>query len=414
MKEGCRFLAVLFFYNTKLYMNEITIDEISQKEKGNHLKKLVLTANNIYGEENVSCYDYDDNSLIIVRYGDVVLTNKYNKSHLMRGVYAGFFITNSDQMHLHTMFSRSIYTFNEVISNFCFSHVSTHYIRQLFNSPKPYFSNVCEGYGDFPETKMIFGSKVTESNDLLDDIEYEILWHSLFNYISYESLEGGPYVGMSLIRDAKNIFLEKNKYIVNNDYFTKTFLDKIKKSLFSEKDNVYLEIYDLLKTDIMITPLRLKIPENSRVKQKLNDFFIDKHKKGICYDDITLYRKCDTSAKLYPIGQSESLSEYNEKLSYYKEKASQLSFPFKGKEVVFEVIGDNVFEEEKEIDYTNTTISNMAYKAILYLLNKKINISYGKTRRKEEDTGWYSTRRYEKKSYTEYNIRSDGENRIST
>lgn len=399
-------------------MNEITLDEVSQREKGNHLVKLILTARNIYGEENVSCYNINGKSLILVRYGDIVLTNKYDESHLMRGVYAGFSIKNSEQIDLSTRFLRSTYTFNEVISNFCFSHVPSDYLSSLFNSSnKQYFSTVCEGYGDFPENKMIFGSKVTESNDLLDDIEYEMIWHSLFNYISYESLEGGPYTEISRIKNAKTKFLGRSNHIYDYRNVTKSFLDEIEKSLFSEKDNVYLEIYDLLKTDIITTSLRLEIPESGKIKQKLNNFFIDKHKKGISHG-VTLYRRDGrgvNSIKLYPI-DSQSFSEYNENLLYYKEIASQLTFPFKGKEVVFEVIDDNVFgeEEKKEIDYTDVVITKKAFIAILFLLNKKINISYGKTGKRKEDTRWYSTCRHEKKSYTEYNIGSDGENRIST
>lgn len=409
-------------------MIEITLEDLEKRIKGNHAKKLALAAIDIYGEENVACYDYNQGSLIIVRYGDVLLTNRDYKSHLMTDVYAGYFINNRLNPRIYSVFLRSSYTFDEVLSYFSFSHVQSSYLGNMFESDGNiatlsstlhstlHFTNTCEGYGDFPESLILYSDKVEHNEDLLDDLEYEVLWHNLFNFISYESIEGGPYVYMSSIQDSKLSILSGSSIYDNDRTIRELDITNLACSYFSSKEN-YSELYHLLKNEISVSSNQLKIKETCRIHEMLNSFFIKQHKERKLHY-IELYRKDRYSSLLYDL-EDTTFSRYNKKLRAYKKKGESLTFPFKGKTISVKVIGEELESKKKDedFDYTNVCISKKLFLTILHLLNRKINEEYVRNKQKDEDTKWYSlatTSRYEEKNYSSYLTRNNAENRVST
>lgn len=145
-----------------------------------------------FSEENDD-YHY----VIVIHFPELTVTNSRNESHK---IYDFFFAVCFDnQLNINRFRgNRTTMMLEEIDSNYKFSHLS----REGFDTI-PIYTNFCFGDGDIPKLRLKFNSSVQEERfQILTLIAY-----SIEIYLSWESLEGGPYKRMA------EIFNKSSKYL---------------------------------------------------------------------------------------------------------------------------------------------------------------------------------------------------------
>lgn len=184
-----QYLNDVFLADNRIYdsiqrhLTECSIEEL-QNIKTLQDPKISLSYN-AFGINNRSATN------IIVYYPEITLTNEYKEEHTIYDVY----IKIQLREHRITNFTinRSTYSKTEILSGYIHSHTAHRNIR-TYSSDFREYTDMCLGTGPIRTTL-----------DTLRNIDCPIEMIGLFcqeldNYLKVESLAGGPYIKMSVLK----------------------------------------------------------------------------------------------------------------------------------------------------------------------------------------------------------------------
>ena len=316
---------------------------------------------------------------VIIKFDEINITNSLNHTALLKDMFVKFDIIFNK--HGKCKFTESyiygvrstMYAY-EVYTGYIHSHLGVR-SRQL-----PTFNNFCLGSGPI---SMVL---IELSNyDKFKIIKFEGFLYQLKNYLSWESIEGGPYIRISQRKKKENsnlpfhfnTFYNKNLSIFISLFINKYLEQFIKYTKISFLNNKKDIAVDILPSDEekLIGFLKPILKENNIQERYL---FVIKTETG--------YAAIDSSTASF---NSKSLD-------------NKPMFIFKNEPVKFKVI----YEEEQDLQMLQKMILNPVFKIkminhIKYLIKQKIEDDRNKNNGKissEKKNGYYRFKEQESSS----------------
>jgi hypothetical protein len=164
-------------------VNETTKPKFVLPEKALPFEhRIVDIVESIYPDK----WDYNHlNRRVIIKFDRLTVTNSKNERHEIRDLFVKMRF-NCDGRIYDFSGARATVTIPEYQSNYAFSHLSTGAAQGIT------WGGFCLGSGTVRDT---YERLCVD----FDDMQFEMFLHSLTDYLSWESLEGGPYVRISSI-----------------------------------------------------------------------------------------------------------------------------------------------------------------------------------------------------------------------
>lgn len=316
---------------------------------------------------------------VIIKFDEINITNSLNHTALLKDMFVKFDIIFNKhgkckftQPYLYGVRS-TMYAY-EVYTGYIHSHLGVR-SRQL-----PTFNKFCLGSGPI---SMVL---IELSNyDKFKIIKFEGFLYQLKNYLSWESIEGGPYIRISQRKKKENsnlpfhfnTFYNKNLSIFISLFINKYLEQFIKYTKISFLNNKKDIAVDILPSDEekLIGFLKPILKENNIQERYL---FVIKTETG--------YAAIDSSTASF---NSKSLD-------------NKPMFIFKNEPVKFKVI----YEEEQDLQMLQKMILNPVFKIkminhIKYLIKQKIEDDRNKNNGKissEKKNGYYRFKEQESSS----------------
>ena len=316
---------------------------------------------------------------VIIKFDEINITNSLNHTALLKDMFVKFDIIFNKhgeckftQPYLYGVRS-TMYAY-EVYTGYIHSHLGVR-SRQL-----PTFNGFCLGSG--PISMVLIE---LHNYDKFKIIKFEGFLYQLKNYLSWESIEGGPYIKISQRKKKENSnlpFYSNSFYNGNSSIFISLFINKyleqfIKYTKISFLNNKKDIAVDILPSDEekLIGFLKPILKENNIQERYL---FAIKTETG--------YTAIDSSTASF---NSKSLD-------------NKPMFIFKNEPVKFKVI----YEEEQDLQMLQKTILNPIFKIkminhIKYLIKQKIEDDRNKNNGKissEKKNGYYRFKEQESSS----------------
>ena len=178
----------------------------------------------IFSEEHFDYKLQPDGIELYLHYPEIIVKNSKNQTQTIKDVFVKLYFQITDGRYSsikgismrQISFMRSTYTLKEYNANYLHSHVSTgkeQILRMHFTT------SVCMGNSTPFSTMYTFLHDPEEFN--IDALEQFIL--SIELYLSWESLEGGPYNGMYHLDGNRNRISNVSSYL--NDNQVKTLME---------------------------------------------------------------------------------------------------------------------------------------------------------------------------------------------
>lgn len=316
---------------------------------------------------------------VIIKFDEINITNSLNHTALLKDMFVKFDIIFNKhgeckftQPYLYGVRS-TMYAY-EVYTGYIHSHLGVR-SRQL-----PTFNGFCLGSG--PISMVLIE---LNNYDKFKIIKFEGFLYQLKNYLSWESIEGGPYIKISQRKKKENSnlpFYSNSFYNGNSSIFISLFINKyleqfIKYTKISFLNNKKDIAVDILPSDEekLIGFLKPILKENNIQERYL---FAIKTETG--------YTAIDSSTASF---NSKSLD-------------NKPMFIFKNEPVKFKVI----YEEEQDLQMLQKMILNPVFKIkminhIKYLIKQKIEDDRNKNNGKissEKKNGYYRFKEQESSS----------------
>lgn len=179
--------------------------EKEEKEKQELIKSFLVTTEDIYnvakdvfGEERVdlipSSYGSDGYFKIVVHFPEITIKNSRRQSHTIKELYVRFNIKidltqKTPSCNIFVTGTRAMLSDKEYLSDYSHSHLPSNAIS--------HWENFCLGSSDF--SMLINTLRISMTPE-----DWFLLFFSLENYVSWESLEGGPHRTIGTIGSARS------------------------------------------------------------------------------------------------------------------------------------------------------------------------------------------------------------------
>lgn len=317
---------------------------------------------------------------VIIKFDEINITNSLNHTALLKDMFVKFDITFNK--HGKCKFTQSyiygvrstMYAY-EVYSGYIHSHLGVR-SRQL-----PTFNNFCLGSG--PISMVIIE---LNNYDKFKIIKFEGFLYQLKNYLSWESIEGGPYIKISQRK--------KKKENINFPFYFNTFYNRNSLNFISLFINKYLEQF------IKYT----KISFLNNKKDIAVDILPSDEEKLIGFLKPILKENNIQERYLFAIKTETGYTTINSSTASFNSKSldNKPMFIFKNEPVKFKVI----YEEEQDLQMLQKMILNPVFKIkminhIKYLIKQKIEDDRNKNNGKissEKKNGYYRFKEQESSS----------------
>ena len=183
---------------------------------------------------------------IIIYFKEILVTNEYNKNHLIRDVF--YKITFTPNLYIkNTHIIRSTYTEKEIKAHYIFSHCP------IFKSGEntSEWKILCYGSGPIKRTL----DNLANGIDL--DL-YGLLCNEIINYLHTESVEGGPYIRLETVNNTN-----QNKNSLNNSCIVQ---NHVTKKILKDFTSYYISNCDLKFTKQGIYYILAENPTDAYLK----------------------------------------------------------------------------------------------------------------------------------------------------
>lgn len=291
---------------------------------------------------------------ILIRFPEVKITNEYNKSIIIKDLFARLTIDESLKLVGQIQLNRSTYTYKQFSHNYMHSHM--HFIP---NDDYTAFNAPCFGSGPIVETMVTL-------NTVYDLDIYELLCYELAKYVTVESISGGPWHSLSSIDS--NALVETNDYKVNNEelidpsdlpYFNDFIHKALKNKAFNYNYNEGSYNIAMPYTDFVVALSNMYIE------------FLMTIKDSNILSSLTFYMGYYV-VNLNGIYSTNEISEETKK-EYRDNNKGKLVCYFKGKAYCIKFEEDK-YNNDKPLHLLNPKICNFIYTRI----NQIINFYYGR------------------------------------
>lgn len=293
---------------------------------------LYKIASDIYGEDKVDVIEDEENNKIeiIIHFPEIDITNSNNEHHTIHNLYCKFSIDYSTILKMNDKDDpivnislsgiKSTYVDNEIYTRYNHSH--------LANGVTNTWNDFCLGSSEFRnvvnQTKLSFTSEM-----------WELLFYSLKQYVSWESLEGGPY--------AK----------INN-----TINYKLDSNLTYSTSEIEVGLAECIAKELP----PIEIWENDFVINRNSSLLFDYFNKNSKLKSIYSNYGQNTVEKVIKAKQNV-LTEINN---------SKLIFTFKGKEIKYNVDVNELIRKINESQSKEIQISLELINEYCFMLEKKM------------------------------------------
>lgn len=305
---------------------------------------------------------------LTIRYPEIHITNSNNFHHTIRDLFVNMKFNSNGLLAENFNIQRSTYTKEELVVRYVHSHVPSLSPRSIGELSSKY--NPCVGTGDFANSLNIIRVLMDEISN--EESEITRFFTLLDSFLSWESLEGVPYVSIEKLSRIGG-FTGSSYDLVR---FTKQGIWDINK-IFSE-----LELKDKLK----IVPSVLKGKPWYKLiydELTLNEFlFKEINKKTEDSEYRSLYQFANDSTMAYKdeLGrvfyrEQNFNRDFEEVENFIDNHENTVLFFFKGEPVVFKVIDQS---SENQIQLVKVLCRDV-FLTIISNIELKINLKYGKT-----------------------------------
>ena len=166
---------------------EIKYSSTAKQHIGRRMKNALQIARNVLGEENADIIDMTDEPKysvgLAIRFPELTIRNKHGHEHKIIDLYVSLLIAKDNFTGL-IRGTRGKLSQDEWSNSYAHSHLNSHGLSQ--------FAGFCTGTDDINIrlSSLIFSNELSTENERLD---FESFLLYLREYMSYESIEGGPY-----------------------------------------------------------------------------------------------------------------------------------------------------------------------------------------------------------------------------
>ena len=265
-----------------------------------------LTKSRLYD----SYHNYDK-KLILIHFPEITIKNREGKNHLIKGLWMKFHYNFIFRM-LRMGGIRSLKTFGEYMSNYNHSHMNC---TQACSAN--HWLGCCLGNTDYSTLTIHLYST-------FDKIQSTLFFQQLEDYLSWESIDGGPYMRMEDIGNRN--YNTRSVYMNSND-LTEAYKQFIIK---------YPSGYNIELSDNGIY-YHFKVLKDEEFKAKVCDVCPEQFR--MLYDTIHKRQYVDNSRS----GNSLEIRSLND--GYRRQKL----FDFKGQPVYFQIEDPNT-EADRSLD----------------------------------------------------------------
>lgn len=274
--EQCKLKLQIFQETLKEFYLEEDLDIFFQNELN-----LLNLADEIYNNSSEirdfkSSVSYNFKFMtVIIRFKEITLKNSNNRIHKIHNLFVKFHVSYYGNFINEIEGLRTTLTEEEASSFYRHSHLSSH--------SEGYFSHFCLGTGPIATLKQFIASidDDFEEEDYRNDIR--LFLHNLNEYLSWESLEGGPYRKISnmIEKSSSRLITEYDK----EDYelFKNFIIETI-------KDDKITEFIDI-NIDADFVDYNLQILDNE-LSLSYAKFVIDKYLKEEIDENYLLRNIC--------------------------------------------------------------------------------------------------------------------------
>lgn len=271
---------------------------------------------------------------IVIKFPEITIKNSAGGLEVMNDFFFAIELKMSDGLISieKVMGERFTFSYLHAVSGYKFSHLSG---GCDFSTP-PRFTHFCFGDGDIPLLMTKFNNVVPRDLGI-----FRLFLFNIETYLSWESLEGGPYIRMSNIHNQSTLY---NPNDVNSSYI---------QSYYSN----LTRYIGRLDCDIVIKNGNYLISDNS----KFNDSLVN-----IILND---YGSSDRKKLLFRKGIDGQLYQVDSKRKNII--MSQVPYIFQQTEYKYNLI-DLPVEVESEVYYINPKFKTHVKSTIEYSLNQKI------------------------------------------
>ena len=176
--------------------NHLTEDNL------NTLIELYNIANSVYPNQcdlQVNLLGYSNNKIllnyaILIHFPDLVVNNSHNVNHPIKDMFFRIKLTANGRIDGFDG-NRTTFSLIEYYSNYKFSHLSRIGLDEV-----PDYRHFCFGDGDLPKLQSRFNCSASDKKFEV----FKILCFCIEGYLSWESLEGVPYIRLSEVINKSN------------------------------------------------------------------------------------------------------------------------------------------------------------------------------------------------------------------
>jgi hypothetical protein len=134
---------------------------------------------------------------LIIHYPRIDITNSNKASHVMYDTFIKVNLNYSCTMENQFRYKRSTFSSIEYSHNYAHSHVSRDYIKYIKEYNRIEWITSC--LGDHSINGVIAN---INTSSILSIYDYMIFFDQLDSYLAWESIEGGPYINMNVLKNS--------------------------------------------------------------------------------------------------------------------------------------------------------------------------------------------------------------------
>lgn len=312
-----------------------------------------------YGEERV---DFQHDMRITIHYPKTIIKNENDEQHMVEDLYVSFAIRDGRLDGLFDMI-RTTYSKNDYLHHYAHSHLPR--IGDV-----PTWEVPCRGSGPINAT-------ISRLNGNNSEDDWLIFARELEQYVTIESLAGGPYIRMSELsqpirsRNSYREVINLNNYSRPQCYLPNQYRDLAKKVIerrvlpLTYNGEKIIIAEPILKSLLKIRLVHLE--DTGRTVSDINNAVLPNDSKWTFKPNNVLMKKWD----------SDEDSSTGSDLDAMRRVNGELLFAFKGKDVRLVISDiDAGTEQPEEIHHSSNEIVLCApmacqiYAHILYIVNQ--------------------------------------------
>jgi len=288
----------LNYKDIKIYLKELLFNKIHKFNNEKFAHYLEATVCKLYSKDSYELNIYDSRTITLTLYfPETTITNSIELSHTMYDIYFKFTFryTNSKWLVENINMTRTTVSIAEYLNNYLFSHARSNKIGQ--------WSSLCFGNTELQKSiNKIYKGGLSDFSSILISIP---------SYLSWESIEGSPYMFISNLLKTNNLSqcilsTDENNKLLNNMYYNYIIntINNFKYTFEIVKDCYTIKLSQS-SIDLIDSILTNKYPENCYIQKNNisytpivdNNFINDDPKLCLEFNGKDIYSKIINNMK---------------------------------------------------------------------------------------------------------------------